>query len=522
MKFTFNWLLEHLDTDKTLEEITDKLSMIGLEVEDVTDKSKKLKDFIIAKIIDEKPHPNANRLKILSVDDNSGDIHQVICGAPNAKKNLIGVFAKPGTYIPGIDLKLMVGEIRGEKSFGMMCSERELEISDEHNGIIELDQSAKIGSNFLDWSGLGDPVITIGITPNRADCLGVRGIARDLASAGFGKLKPLRIEEIEGSFESPKQFIISKELNDNKLVPTVSSRYFKKLKNCQSPKWMQQRLNAIGQRPISALVDITNYIMFDLNRPLHAYDGEKISGDKLEIRFAKENEVISALNEKQYNLSNDDIIIADAQGADDLAGIMGGVRTGVSNKTNEMFLEIAVFDPIKVSKTGRKINLNSEARYRFERGLDQDCPKWVHNYVTKLVLEICGGEVSYPQYIGTGLNWKREIKFNFKTVYELTGVKVENEKISEILNKLGFTLLKQDDLWLVTPPPWRNDIDGSADLVEEVIRIYGYENIPEARLFNKNVVPKPAISRENKRLFSIKSMLAGRGMNESITYSFLS
>ena len=287
MKFTFNWLLEHLDTDKTLEEITDKLSMIGLEVEDVTDKSKRLRDFIIAKVIDEKPHPNADRLKILSVDDNSGDIHQVICGAPNAKKNLIGVFAKPGTYIPGIDLKLTVGEIRGEKSFGMMCSERELEISDEHDGIIELDKSAKIGLNFLDWSGLGDPVITIGITPNRADCLGVRGIARDLAAAGFGNLKPLKIEEIEGSFKSPKQFIISNELNDSKLVPSLSSRYFKKLNNCQSPKWMQQRLNAIGQRPISALVDITNYVMFDLNRPLHAYDGEKISGNKLEIRFAK-------------------------------------------------------------------------------------------------------------------------------------------------------------------------------------------------------------------------------------------
>ena len=522
MKFTFNWLLDHLDTNKTLEEITDKLSMIGLEVEDITDKSKRLKDFIIAKVIDEKPHPNADRLKILSVDDNSGNIHQVICGAPNAKKNLIGVFAKPGTYIPGIDLKLAVGEIRGEKSFGMMCSERELEISDEHDGIIELDESAKIGSNFLDWSGLGDPVITIGITPNRADCLGVRGIARDLAAAGFGKLKSLRIKKIEGSFESPKKFIISKELNDKKLVPTLFSRYFKKLNNRQSPKWMQQRLNAIGQRPISALVDITNYVMFDLNRPLHAYDGEKISGDNLEIRFAKENEKISTLNDKNYTLSNDDIIIADAHGADDLAGIMGGIRTGVSNETNEMFLEVAVFDPINVSKTGRKINLNSDARYRFERGLDQDCPEWVHNHVANLILEICGGEVSYPQHVGTGLNWKREIKFNTRRVFELTGVKVENKKITEILNELGFSISNKDDLWTVTPPPWRNDIDGSADLVEEVIRIYGYENIPEVKLFSKNVIPKPAISRENKRLYSIKSMLAGRGMNESISYSFLS
>ncbi len=522
MKFTFNWLLEHLDTDRSLEEITEKLSMLGLEVEDVTDKSQKLKDFVIAKVIEEKPHPNADRLKILSVDDNSGDIHQVICGAPNAKKNLIGVFAKPGMYIPGIDLKLAVGEIRGEKSYGMMCSERELEMSDEHDGIIELDESADIGKSFLEWSGLGDPVITIGITPNRADCLGVRGIARDLAASGFGKLKPLNIKEIKGTFESPIEFSISKELNEKKLVPSLTSRYFRKLNNCQSPKWMQQRLIAIGQRPISALVDITNYIMFDLNRPLHAYDGENISGDKLEIRCAKKNEEITTLNDKKYILSDEDIIISDSIGADDLAGIMGGIRTGVSNETKEMFLEIAIFDPINISKTGRKINLNSDARYRFERGLDQECPEWVHDYVTSLVLDICGGEVSYPQHIGSGCNWKRKIEFNIESVLKLTGVDVEENSIYQILNDLGFEVQKKEPIWTVSPPPWRNDIDGSADLVEEIIRIYGYENIPESKLFDKNVIPKPAINRENKRLNSIKSMLAGRGMFESISYSFLS
>ena len=522
MKFTLNWLLEHLDTDKSLNEITDKLSMLGLEVEEVTDKSQKLKDFVIAKVVDEKPHPNADRLKILSVDDNSGDIHQVICGAPNAKKNLIGVFAKPGVYIPGIDLKLAVGEIRGEKSYGMMCSERELEISDEHDGIIEIDENVKVGSSFLEWSGLDDPVITIGITPNRADCLGVRGIARDLAASGFGKLKPLKIKEIKGTFESPKQFSISEELNTKKLVPSLTSRYFRGLNNNQSPKWMQQRLIAIGQRPISALVDITNYVMFDLNRPLHAYDGLNISGDKLDIRYAKQNEEIKTLNDKQYLLSDDDIIISDAIGADDLAGIMGGARTGVSDKTKEMFLEIAIFDPISISKTGRKINLNSDARYRFERGLDQECPKWVHNHVTNLVLDICGGEVSYPQHIGSGANWNREIKFNVDSVLKLTGVRVEENKITQIFDDLGFEIQKKESTWTVSPPPWRNDIDGSADLVEEIIRIYGYENIPEAKLFDKNVIPKPAINRENKRLNSVKSMLASRGLYESISYSFLS
>ena len=522
MKFTLNWLLDHLDTDKSLDEIVDKLSMIGLEVENVSDKSEKLKDFIIAKVIDCKPHPNADKLKILSVDDKSGDTHQVICGAPNAKKDLIGVFAKPGMYIPGIDLKLEVGDIRGEKSYGMMCSERELEISDEHDGIIELDQNAEIGTSFLEWSGLNDPVITIGITPNRADCLGVRGIARDLASAGFGELKPLNIKNIKGTFKSPKKFVISDELLEKKLVPVVTSRYFKNLNNSKSPKWMQQRLEAIGQRSISALVDITNYIMFDLNRPLHAYDGSKIEGDKLEIRFAKNNEKINTLNEKDYFLSNEDIIIADAEGADDLAGIMGGMRTGVSDETTEMFLEIAVFDPISVSKTGRKINLNSDARYRFERGLDQDCPEWVHNYISDLVIDICGGEVSFLEKTGSGPYWSREITFETQQVFNLTGVNVNEITIEKILSDLGFKINKNKGKWSVLPPPWRNDIDGSADLVEEIIRIYGYENIPEAKLFSKDVIPKPAITRENKRLFSIKSLLAGRGMMECITYSFIS
>ena len=522
MKFTLNWLFDHLETDKTLQEITNKLSMIGLEVEEIDDKSEKLKDFIIAKVVDARPHPNADRLKILSVDDNSGNLHQVICGAPNARKDLVGVFAKPGMYIPGTNLKLTVGEIRGEKSYGMMCSERELEISDEHDGIIELESDAKIGENFVNWSGLDDPIITIGITPNRSDCLGVRGIARDLAASGCGRLKPINLNDIKGTFESPKIFSISDEVNEKKLVPVLTSRYFKNLSNCQSPRWMQQRLIAIGQRPISALVDITNYVMFDLNRPLHAYDGEKISGDKLEVRFSNKEEKITTLNEKEYCLSQGDLIISDETGADDLAGIMGGLRTGVSDETKEMFLEIAIFDPIQVSKTGRELNLHSDARYRFERGLDQETPEWVHHYVSSLVLDICGGEVSHVQTIGSGQNWEREIKFETEKVYQLTGVRIDDERIHQIFSDLGFDVVKEKYVWLIKPPSWRNDIDGSADLVEEIIRIYGYENIPELKLFNEQVLPKPAITRENKRLMTIKNMLAGRGLIETVTYSFLS
>ena len=522
MKFTWSWLKEHLETDKKLEEIINILPMLGLEVEEVEDKSKKLKDFIIAKVVDCITHPNADRLKILSVDDNSGVLHQVICGAPNARKGLVGVFAKPGMYIPGTGITLEIGEIRGEKSYGMMCSERELEISDEHDGIIEISSKAKIGDKYVSWAGIQDPIITIGITPNRPDCLGVRGIARDLAAAGMGFLKPLPSEEIKGTFDSPKSFGVSQELLDLGLVPVVSSRYFRNLKNEESPKWMQQRLLAIGQRPISALVDITNYIMIDLNRPLHAYDGKKIVGPKLEIRFSKSNEKITTLNEKTYELSNNDLVISDAEGVDDLAGIMGGERTGVSNETSEMFLEIAIFNPISVAKTGRRINLISDARYRFERGLDETSPDWSHNYITKLILDCCGGEASYINTIGSGQTWKREIEFSPDKVLNLTGVNVSDEKVFEILTNLGFDINSKNKVWKVSPPPWRVDIDGDADLVEEVIRIYGYDTIPQRHLQTENTISKQAISREHKRLLYLKRLLAGRGMMEMISYSFMS
>ena len=406
MKFTWSWLKDHLDTDKSIKEITETLSMIGLEVENIEDRSEKIKDFCIAKITNCKTHPNADRLKILSVDDGSGTIHQVICGAPNAREGLVGVFAKPGMFIPGTGVNLEIGEIRGEKSFGMMCSERELEISDEHDGIIELSTDANLGERYVSWMGIEDPIITIGITPNRADCLGVRGIARDLSAAGMGDLKNIKVNSIKGSFKSPKSFKISKEIIEKGLVPIVTSRYFRKLKNGPSPKWMQQRLISIGQRPISALVDITNYIMFDICRPLHAYDGEKIKGNNLEISNLKTDVDFKALNGKTYDLLSSDLVISDKNGVDDLAGIMGGERTGVSDSTKEMFLEIAVFDEISIATTGRRINLNSDARYRFERGLDQTTPIWCHDYITKLILDCCGGEASYVEIEGSGTTWR--------------------------------------------------------------------------------------------------------------------
>ena len=522
MKFTWKWLNDHLETDKSLDEIAEILPMLGLEVDNIENKAERLKEFKIAKVIDSKPHPNADRLKVLTVDDASGEIHQVVCGAPNARKGLIGVFASPGMYIPGTGINLKVGEIRGEKSFGMMCSEKELEISDDHDGIIELDEKAVIGKEYVNWAGLDDPVISIGITPNRADCLGVRGVAQDLSAANMGKLKPLKFNQVKSDFESPKNFKISEDVLCKGLVPIIVGRYFRGLNNGQSPQWMRQRLKAIGQRPISALVDITNYIMVDICRPLHAYDGLKIIGNNLEIRFAKDNEKFNALNEKTYELSKSDLVISDDKGVDDLAGIMGGERTGVSKKTTEMFLETAIFDPNTVSRTGRRLNLNSDARHRFERGLDQNLPENIQDYIASFVLDICGGETSYIHSSGSGKIWERVINFDPEFVFNLSGVKISDETISSILINLGFKLNKKSNIWDVNPPSWRNDIDGAADLVEEVIRIYGYDNIPINSLENDQVIPNPAIEKYQKRNLTLKRLLAGRGMLEAITYSFIS
>ena len=522
MKFTWNWLKDHLETDKNINEIAEILPMLGLEVDNIENKADKLKEFTIAKVLECKVHPNADRLKILSVDDASGKIHQVICGASNVRKGLIGVFASPGMHIPGTGLDLKVGEIRGEKSFGMMCSEKELEISDDHEGIIELDEGAMVGQKYVKWSGIDDPVISISITPNRPDCLGVRGIAQDLVAAKMGDLKSLKSIKVNSSFESPKSFKISNEVSSKGLVPIVIGRYFRNLTNGESPQWMRQRLTAIGQRPISAIVDITNYIMVDLCRPLHAYDGLKIIGNNLEIRFAKDNEKFNALNEKTYELTNSDLVISDNDGVDDLAGIMGGERTGVSEQTTEMFLETAIFDPINISRTGRRLNINSDARYRFERGLDQNLPKNIQDYIAYFIIDICGGEASYIQESGTGKTWERVINFDPNFVFNLSGVKISNDEISLILTNLGFQIRKKPKVWEISPPSWRNDIDGSADLVEEVIRIYGYDNIPKNSLENHQSVSSPSIDRNYKRSLTLKRLLAGRGMLEAITYSFLS
>ena len=490
MKLTWKWLLDHLDTDSSIDEIIETLPKLGLEVASVVNLAEDLKEFISVKLVEVYKHPDADKLKVCKVFDGK-NIYSVVCGASNVRQGMIGVFANIGTFIPGLNLTLKKGKIRGEDSFGMLCSEKELTISDNHNGIIELPVDTGIGISVADVMDLNDPVIEIEITPNRGDCLGVRGIARDLAASGIGKLKDLKISEITGEFDSFINWKI--DLNDSKknLCPKIFGRSFQKLENKESPDWLKNRLLAVDQRPITPLVDITNYIMIDIGRPLHAYDVDKIEGDELIVRQSKNGEDFVALNGTTYKLDEEMLVISDKNGVDDLAGIMGGERTGVTEKTTKMFLESAIFDPISIAKTGRKLNLHSEARYRFERGLDYDLPELVMHYAAALVQKICGG--TFSKIVNFQLERKnKHIKFNPNITYKLTGVNVDNKVSETILSKLGFKINSIDSIWDVIVPSWRSDIDGVADIVEEIIRVNGYSSIPITKLSRNNYIAKPA------------------------------
>lgn len=502
-----------------MDEILEVLPMIGLEVEDIDDPAKRLSAFRVAEITKAERHPNADKLQVCEV--NTGDeTLQIVCGAPNARAGLKTVLAVPGTYIPGLDITIKKGEIRGEASFGMLCSAAELGISDAHDGIMELASDAVVGSGAAAAAGLDDPMIEIAITPNRGDCLGVRGVARDLAAAGYGTLKPLDFSDEEGSFDSAIQWSV--ETDEASACPLVSGRMFRGIKNGAAPSWMQERLTAIGQRPIDVLVDITNYIMFDIGRPLHAYDAHKIAGDRLVIRNAKQGESLTALNEKTYDLDDEMIVICDENGPDDIAGVMGGDRTGVSESTTDMFLEIAIFDPIAVAMTGRKLNLNSDARYRFERGLDTDGPTAFAGYITRLVKQLTGAEASHLVTAGAGVAPIEAISFAPSQVLGLTGVDVAKERMVEILEILGFGVdTSAAESWQVTRPTWRPDIHGSADVIEEIIRIHGYEHLPMLSLPRDEMIAKPSISKLQRRTNYIRRALVARDYVEAVTFSFM-
>ena len=520
MKFTLSWLKDHLETKASLDEICDKLPMLGLEVESVQDRAKDLSDFIVGYVEKAQQHPNADRLRLCIVDIGAEKV-QVVCGAPNARAGIKGVFAPPGARIPSSGDILKKGVIRGEESNGMLCSEREMGISDEHEGIIELEPNAEIGAGYAILAGLDDPVIDIAITPDRADCLGVRGIARDLAAAGLGTLKPLDTSPVKGTFKSSINWQVNLPDEEPALAPYIVGRFFRGVKNVPSPKWLQDRLTAIGLRPISALVDITNYIMLDLGRPLHAYDADKINGD-IFIRLAETGEKYLALDGKEYTFSEDMIVIGDNNGVDDLAGIMGGERSGCDDQTVNMFLEAAIFDPVRTASTGRKLNIISDARYRFERGLDPTSPGWGSEMATKMILEICGGEASELVVHGREPPWQRTYMLRHSRIKALTGVEVPEEKTLDILKDLGFKIKGEGEKINCEVPPWRGDVIGEADLVEEVVRIWGFDNIPMVSMQNDTIIPRPSLNPSQIIEGKAKRTLANRDMAEAVTYSFLS
>ena len=520
MKFTLSWLKDHLDTAASLKELTDKLSMIGLEVEGVEDRAAALKPFTVAYVKEARQHPNADRLKVCIVDTGKGEV-QVVCGAPNARTGMKGVFAPVGSYIPGGDLTLKAGKIRGEESNGMLVSERELGLSDEHEGIVELPEDAPLGAAFAEVAGLTDPVIEIAITPNRGDCLGVRGVARDLAAAGLGSLKPLPVDPVKGSFESPIAWRRDLPADRQDACPYVAGRYFRGVKNGPSPKWLQDRLRAIGLRPISALVDITNYVTYDLGRPLHVFDADKVKGDVV-MRFAEPGAEILALDGDTYTLDGEMVAIYDGNGPEGIGGVMGGALSGCSAETTNVFLEVALFDPVMVARTGRTLGILSDARYRFERGLDPQSAIWGVEVAARLILELCGGEASEVTSAGEVPPESRKVTLRPARVAELGGMTVAPARQVEILECLGCAVAQAGDVLTVTPPSWRVDIESEACLVEEVMRIHGYDDSPEVELPRDGALPRAVLTPAQRRVSAARTALAWRGLYEGVTFSFVS
>jgi phenylalanyl-tRNA synthetase beta chain len=519
VKFTLSWLKDHLDTTASLDEIVAGLIGIGLEVEDVSDASKQLAAFRVGYVQEAVQHPNADRLRLCKVETDQGLI-QVVCGAPNARTGIKGIIALPGAYIPGTGITLETGTIRGQESQGMLCSERELMISDEHNGIIEVAGDWPIGTPAAQALGLDDPMIYIKVTPNRPDALGVYGIARDLAAKGLGRLKPLVATPVPGTFDSPIRVTLDFPVGEGKACPLFVGRYFKGVKNGPSPQWLQKRLRAIGLRPISALVDITNYITFGYARPLHVFDADKVRGD-IRARFARDGETIAALDGKTYTLDSSMTVIADAEHAEAIAGIIGGEASGCSEGTTNVFLEAAYFDPLRTAATGRKLGINSDARYRFERGVDPAFTPAGLEIATRMILELCGGEASHAVTAGAVPDTARSHTLRKTRVKTLAGADIPWADQLRILRDLGFKVTEAAGGASCAPPSWRPDIQGEADLVEEIVRIHGLDNIPFAPMDRRSAIAKPVLSPLQRRMLAARRTLAARGYNEAVTWAFL-
>jgi phenylalanyl-tRNA synthetase beta chain len=517
MKLTLSWLREHLDGNFTVEDVVATLNRIGHEVEGVENPAEKLAGFRVAKVLTAEKHPQADKLQVLTVDSGDGVPLTVVCGAPNARAGLVGVLGLPGAVVPANGMELKVAAVRGVESNGMMCSTRELELGDDHDGIIELPADAPVGTPFADYSGAGDPVIDISITPNRQDCMGVRGIARDLAAAGLGMLKPLAIPAVEGS-GAPATEIATL---DPEACPAFYGRTIAGVDNrVATPEWMRRRLEAIGQRSISALVDISNYVMFDLGRPSHIYDRAKLSG-ALVARRAKDGETVTALNGKDYSLSDTMTVIADEREVHDIAGIMGGEHSGCSEDTTDVLIEIAYFTPERIALTGQALALTSDARSRFERGVD---PAFLDDgtaIVTRYVLDICGGTASAMTRAGSPPAPDKIVDYDPALSATLGGIAIEPAKQREILEALGFGVTEGNP-WKIAVPSWRRDVDGAPDIVEEVTRITGFDAIASVPLPRTDGVAKPTATPDQLVERRVRRAAASAGFHEAVTWSFIS
>jgi phenylalanyl-tRNA synthetase beta chain len=518
MKFTLSWLKDHLETSADLKTITDTLTAIGLEVEEVTDPGAALAPFVVAEIISAEKHPDADRLKLCQVSTGTDTI-QVVCGAANARAGLKGILARPGDVIPATGEVLKTGKIRGVESQGMMCSARELMLGEDHDGIIDLGADSVVGTPAGEALAL-EPVIDIALTPNRVDALGVRGVARDLAAAGIGTLKALDMAPVIGTFESANSVTMQLSDANKHLCPHFVGRTIKGLKNVESPAWLKDRLMAVGLRPVSAIVDITQYINIDLGRPLHAFDTAKLKGN-VGPRLAVDGEKILALNGNEYTLTSNMLVIADENGAQAIAGVMGGESSSCTAETTEIFLESALFDPITIANTGRALGIVSDARYCFERGVDPVSTAEGAEVATRLIMNVCGGEASHTVVGGGAPIISKTVSFRPSRIERLGGVVLSDDEIRGILERLGFTVeIETATTWRIATPSWRRDVEGEHDLVEDVLRIHGYDAIPPVPL-PRPAVTKPSFTEDQRRVRAVRRTLAGRGLSETTTWSFL-
>ena len=546
MKFSLSWLKRHLETDATLEQISTTLSAIGLEVEGIEDRGAALAPFRIAHVIEAVQHPDADKLRVCQVDIADGTIRTIVCGAPNARTGMKTVLGLPGAVVPANGMVLKVGKIRGVESQGMMCSSRELGLGDEHDGIIDLPADAPVGQPYASWAGLDDPVIEISVTPNRGDALSVRGVARDLAAAGLGTLKPFAPAPVQAAYPSP----LAWSVDDLAGCPWVLGRAVRGVKNGPSPKWLQDKLVSIGLRPINALVDVTNWFTYDLGRPLHVFDVAKVKGDTLVIRRGRDGESYLALNGKEISVTRDDLVIADDGGVESLAGIMGGEHSGSDLGTTEVFIECALFDPVQIALSGRRHELRSDARQRFERGVDQALPPAALEAATALIIELCGGEASEITAAGAEPQWQRTAHLRFERIAGLGGSSITPDEAVEGLERLGFSVASRDEAGVtVNVPSWRNDVAGGqgglaqspelaperaakaaegcaaiepeCDLLEEVLRLRGLDAVPPVSLPVPSPVPQPSLTARQTRTSLARRVLAARGMLDCVSFGFL-